>query len=171
MIYLFCSNYFFNSSSYNYNSIQLNRVLNEERVGDVKCEGTLRAIFGISDTRNAAHGSGIWNMPYLFLADLISLNITLVISFDVSNALDSPESAAREVAFFYPAFNLPAWRAAVEPLFVRALESTSTTKKAAESGEETRSGEALEFLSPTQRTPLGFHRLRSSPLREHSSTP
>lgn len=46
---------------------------------------TIRARFGVSDTRNAVHGS------------------------------DSPESAQREVDFFFPTFDWPQWTEVLEP--------------------------------------------------------
>lgn len=63
---------------------------------------TIRGQFGLSDTRNATHGSGFIKF------------CRFLISFQFS---DSPESVKREISIFFPEFDIEEWYRAQEPKF------------------------------------------------------
>lgn len=60
---------------------------------------SIRALYGISDTRNAAHGS------------------------------DSDESAKREIGFFFPTFDCENWYKTYEPLYHENRQSLAWDKE------------------------------------------
>lgn len=67
---------------------------------------SIRGKYGLSDTRNATHGSG--NTFYHVINNCFS-NINLF--------LDSPESAAREINIFFPHFHFKSWYENEEPMY------------------------------------------------------
>lgn len=67
---------------------------------------TIRGMFGLSDTRNAAHGSGFyWQLQNLY-------RVIFVLCF-----ADSPASAEREIKVFFPNFNVTEWYEKEEAFF------------------------------------------------------
>lgn len=68
---------------------------------------TIRGKFGLSDTRNATHGSGksvnsVWNYGNIWF-------------------LDSSQSASREIGVFFPDFDVESWHEKEEPFFRKGL--------------------------------------------------
>lgn len=67
---------------------------------------SIRGRFGLTDTRNSVHGSGMW---------LASCVITMSCSYVCY--LDSKETALKEIRFFFPDFDPVHWVKKEEPSF------------------------------------------------------
>lgn len=70
-------------------------------------QDTIRGMFGLSDTRNATHGSGNHSQyqTYLMECSLILKKKKILILF----GLDSTQSAEREIMIFFKDFNIKKW--------------------------------------------------------------
>ena len=73
---------------------------------------SIRGRFGLSDTRNAVHGSGERDSQLLMLHTVLNL-LPTVLNFYVmcphSRFSDSSESAVREIGIFFPDFSIARW--------------------------------------------------------------
>lgn len=58
---------------------------------------SIRGMFGLTDTRNVGHGSGKRDVH-------VSLSLLIL-----SILLDSPETSAKEIQFFFPEFSIANW--------------------------------------------------------------
>lgn len=67
-------------------------------------QDTIRGMFGLSDTRNATHGSGNQPQYRTYSMECIVLKKRLMLF-----ALDSAESAEREIMIFFKDFNIKKW--------------------------------------------------------------
>lgn len=88
---------------------------------------TIRGQFGLTDTRNTTHGSGI-NSSIVYLLDHIIMlfKIYFLIIYHLSSKVffmlflpssDSVESAQKEIKFFFPDFCMDRWMKEEEPSF------------------------------------------------------
>ena len=69
---------------------------------------SLRALYGISDTRNSCHGSGLATFFCFSLTCQTVSEVFIIITMFISSLVrtDSEASAAREVKFFFPEYVL-----------------------------------------------------------------
>lgn len=68
---------------------------------------SIRGSFGLSDTRNAVHGSGEFDGQSVIYDSSTALDCYLMgTNFWFS---DSSESAAREIGIFFPGFSIDRW--------------------------------------------------------------